>query len=268
MKASISSWSYRAVFDRGQIDLLGFVDEVKRQGADGLEIFPRHVRADDRAGHLKEVAAKAKELGLEISSAIAGNDFARPTAADRAEQVEDMKEWIVAAAGAGIARLNTFTGYHADGADPRMEVWRVIDAYREVCPLAEEHGVLLCIENHSSVCPDADGILSIIRAVGSENLRTNPDPSNFVAGFTARSGRDREAIYTETAKVAPLAANAHLKVGDFADDGEHRFLDVGRIHEIYHRAGYDGHVVLEVYGDAENCADVCAKGLALLRRHM
>jgi len=128
MKASISSWSYRVVFDRGEIDLLGFVDEVKRQGADGLEIFPRHVRADDWAGHLKEAAAKAKELGLEISSAIAGNDFARPTAADRAEQVEDMKEWIVAAAGAGIARLNTFTGYHVDGADPRMEVWRVIDA--------------------------------------------------------------------------------------------------------------------------------------------
>lgn len=268
MKASISSWSYRALFDRGEIDLLGFVDEVKRQGADGLEIFPRHVSPDDRLGHLKEVAARAKDLGLGISSVIAGNDFARPTAADRAEQVENMKQWILAAAGAGIARLNTFTGYHAAGADPLMDVYRVIDAYREVCPLAEEHDVLLCIENHSSVCPDADGIVSIIRAVGSENLRTNPDPSNFVADFTARSDRDREAIYTETAKIAPLAANAHLKVADFTDDGEHRFVDVGRIHDIYRQAGYDGHVVLEVYGDADNCVDVCAKGLALLRKHM
>ena len=268
MKASISSWSYRAVFEKGEIDLLGFVDEVKRQGADGLEIFPRHVGADDRAGHLREAAAKANGLGLEISAAIAGNDFARSTAVERAEQVENMKRWILAASGAGIGRLNTFTGYHAAGADPLMEVWRVIDAYREVCPLAEEHDVLLCIENHSSVCPDADGILSIIRAVGSENLRTNPDPSNFVASFTTRSDRDREAIYTETARIAPLAANAHLKVGDFTDDGEHQFMDVGRIHDIYRQAGYDGHVVLEVYGDAENCAEICAKGLALLRKHM
>ena len=186
MKASVSSWSYRALFDKGEIDLLGFVDEVKRLGADGFEIFPGYVRDDDRAGHLRLVADKAKTLGLEISSAIAGNDFARSTAAERAEQVENMKGWIVAAAGAGIRRLNTFTGYHADGADPMMDVYRVIDAYREVCPLAEAHGVLLCIENHSSVCRDADGLVGILRAVGSEALRTNPDPSNFVANFTAR----------------------------------------------------------------------------------
>jgi len=268
MKASISSWSYRALFDQGEIDLLGFVDEVKRLGADGFEIFPRYVREDDRAAHLKEVAAKAESLALEISSAIAANDFARATAAERAEQVEGMKRWIAAAAEAGIKRLNTFTGYHADGADPLMDVHRVIDAYREVCPLAEEAGVQLCIENHSSVCRDADGLVGILRAVSSDALRTNPDPSNFVANFTARTDAEREAIYTETAKIAPYAANAHLKVGDYADDGEHAFVDVGRIHDIYRQAGYDGHVVLEVYGDAGNCREICEKGIALLRRHL
>jgi len=268
MKASISSWSYRVPFEKGQIDLLGFVDEVHAQGADGFEVLSHHVRVDDRAGHLKEVAAKAAGLGLEISSVIAGNDFARSTAAERGDQVEGMKRWIRAAADAGIRRLNTFTGYHADGADPLMDVYRVVDAYREVCTLAEEHDVLLCIENHSSVGRDADGLLWVLRAVGSENLRTNPDPSNFVADFTTRGEREREAIYTETAKIAPLASNAHLKIGDFTDDGEHAFLDVGRIHDIYRQAGYDGHVVLEVYGEAENCAEICAKGIALLRRHL
>lgn len=268
MKASISSWSYRALLDSGEMDLLGFVDEVKRQGADGFEIFPQHVDADDRAAHLKETAAKAARLGLEISAMIAGNDFARAAAAERAEQVEAMKRWIEASADAGIQRVNCFTGYHAAGQEPMLETWRVIDAYREVCPLAERRGVLLCIENHSSVHPDADGLLQILRAVGSDNLRTNPDPTNFVPEFTVRSERAREGIYTETAKIAPLAANAHLKVGEFTADGEQAFVDTGRLLKILRDAGYDGHVVLEVYGDAANAAEICAKGLALLRKHM
>lgn len=267
MKASVSSWSYRALFDQGKMDLLRFVGEVKRLGGDGLEIFPHHLRRDDPGWHLKQIAVKARRLGLEVSSLIAGNNFALPQASERADQVERMKQWIVQAAKAGITRLNTFTGYHVSGQDPFLEVARVIDGYREVSPEAERHGVLLCIENHSSVCADADGILSIIRAVGSPNLRTNPDPTNFVADFTVRSERAREAIYAEAAKLAPLAANAHLKIGDFSDDGEHAFVDVRRLLDILRQGGYDGHVVLEVYRDAEKAADLCAKGLALLRRH-
>jgi sugar phosphate isomerase/epimerase len=267
MKASISSWSYRKFFDQGKMDLLSFLDEVKRQGADGFEILPGHVNPKDPGGHLKQVAAKAKALGLEISSLIAGNDFARPTAKDRADQVERMKQWIVHAAEAGIRRMNTFTGYHAPGQDPAMDVWRVVDCYREVMPLAEKHGVLLCIENHSSVCRDADGLVWLIQAVGSRNLRTNPDPTNFVPDFTTRNEKTREAIYSETERIAALASNAHLKVGDFKPDGEHAYADVKRILDILRKAGYDGHVVLEVYGPGDDAPEICSKGLALLRRY-
>jgi len=267
VKASISSWSYRSLFDAGKFDLLSFVDEVKRQEADAFEIFPRHVDEDDPAGHLKEVAARAADLGLEISSVIAANDFARPRAAERAEQVERMKGWIACAAGAGIRRLNTFTGYHTDGDDPLMEIHRVIDAYREVAPVAEEHDVLLCIENHSSVARDADTILRIIAAVGSAAVRTNPDFTNFVADFRSRSERFLEAVYTETQKVAPLAANAHLKIADFRTDGEHAYVDFGRLARLLRDAGYDGHVVLEYYGK-DDCIEACTKGVALLRRYL
>ena len=169
MQVSISSWSYRTWFQEGKCDLMSFLDEVKRQGADGLEIFPRHVNRDDPGGHLKQAAGAAEKLGLSIATVIAGNDFARVLAAERAEQVQRMKEWIVQAAKAGIHRLNTFTGYHTPGEDPFVEAVRVIDSYREVMPVAEEHNVLLCIENHSTVCRDADSILAIIRAVGSDN---------------------------------------------------------------------------------------------------
>jgi hydroxypyruvate isomerase len=269
MKASVSSWSYREWFNGGKIDLLGFVDEVKRLGGDGLEIFPKHVNPDDVGGHLKEVADKASAAGLEIASVIAGNDFAVASHSERADTVERMKAWIGHTADAGITRMNTFTGYHRDGQDPVMEAFRVIDCYREVMPIAEDRGVALCIENHSSVAKDADGLLSIIRAVGSDQLKTNPDPSNFVPGFQVVSDRMKEAIYTETEKIVPLAENAHLKIGDFNADGEHTHVDTARFFGLLKAVGYDGHVVLEVYGDSASAPDdACAKGLALLRKYM
>jgi sugar phosphate isomerase/epimerase len=265
MDVSVSSWSYRAWFDDGRCDLASFLEEVKELGSDGLELFPQHVSQDDPGGHLQEVAEKAQEMGLSISALIAGNDFARPLAAERAEQVERMKAWIAHAAEAGIHRMNAFTGYHTSGEDPVLEAFRVVDAYREVAPVAEDRDVLLCLENHSSVCRDADSLLWLIRSVGSGALRTNPDPTNFVPDYQVRSERAREAIYAETEKVAPLMANFHLKVADFTDDGDHAYVDVERLLDILLGVGYDGHVVLEYYG-RDDPQEPCRKGVGLLRR--
>ena len=268
MKVSISAWSYRWFFEQKKMDYASFVDEVKRLGADGLEVFPNYVRADDPGGHIQEIARKARKLGLDISAVIAGNDFARPAASQRAEQVERMKQWIGCTADAGVPRMNVFTGYHVSGQDPFMEAFRVIDAYREVAPVAEARQVLLCIENHSSVNPDADGILRIIQAVGSPNLRTNPDPTNFVPDYPRRPERALDAIYTETEKFSTLMANAHLKVHEFKADGEHAYVSVKRILDIWKKAGYDGHIVLEVAGEPERAPEICAKGIALVRKYI
>ncbi len=269
MKIAVSSWSYRTLLSEDRMDLLGFVDEVARLGADGLEILPGHVDQEDFGAHLKEVAQKAGDTGLGISALIAGNNFALPSVCARAAEVERMKQKIEWAAEAGIWRLNTFTGYHVSGEDPVLDFHRVVDCYRDVAPVAEQHGVTLCIENHSSVCADADGLLHVIRMVDSDSVRTNPDPSNFVQEFACRSAGARERIYSETAKLSPLATNAHLKIGEFDDDGEHAYLDVGRIVGIWREAGYNGYIALEVYGAAADApAETCAKGIALLRKHI
>jgi len=267
MKASISAWSYRYFFEQKKMDYMAFIDEVKRLKADGFEIFPNYVDSENPGGHLKKIAKKAAKVGLEISSVIAGNDFARATARERAEQIDRVKQWIAYTAEAGVGRMNVFTGYHVSGQDPMAEAWRVIDCYREVMPVAERHEMTLCIENHSSVHPDVDGLLAIIRAVGSKFLRTNPDPTNFVPEFSRRSDRALEAVYTETEKFAPLMANGHLKINEFTSTGEHAFVSVKRILDIFRKSGFDGHVVLEVDSQPENAPEICAKGLALLRKY-
>lgn len=266
MKACISSWSYRKWFDEGRCDLLGLLDEAARLKADGLEVFPAHVDEDRYAEQLKEVARRARAMKLEVTSLIVGNDFAVPAAAARAEQVEKMTRAILAAAGARIKRLNVFTGHHTAGQDPAMEAARVIDGFREVCPLAEKKRVLLCLENHSSVARDVDGLLWIIRSIGSRAMRTNPDPTNFCPRFSERSEAEREVIYASAEQYAPNAANAHLKIRDFTRSGEHAHCEVGRLAKIFRQARYKGPVVLEYYGSGDP-ARPNERGIRLLRKY-
>lgn len=265
MKISISAWGYRKWFTEKRCDLLSFLDEVKKQGAEGFEIFPQYVDKTDPAGHLAAIMDKAKRLELEISTLIAGNDFALPKVKDRAAQVEAMVNWIRHASSCGISRLNVFTGYHRPGEEPAMERCRVVDCFREIIPEAEARDVTLCLENHSSVHPDADGILWIMRAVGSVRLRTNPDPTNFVPHFTELSDAVREVIYTETEKIAPVMANAHMKIRDFTPDGNHKHANVKRLLDIFRKNGYDGHIVLEYFGQ-DDPAEPNGRGVELLRR--
>lgn len=271
MKIGISSWSYRKAIESGRMDFIGFVDEVARVGAHGLEIANWHLAGghgepnDDKAAALRKIVDHVNGCGLGVSALIAGNDFALPAVADRAVQVAATIGWIRMAADVGIERVNVFTGYHTDGHDPEMERARVVDCFGEVVPEAEKRGVILCLENHSTVHPDADGLLAIIGQIGSDCLRTNPDPTNFVAGFDRLDDDARERIYTEAAKIAPLAANSHLKINTFTPDGQAEFVDVARILGIYRHVGYDGFIVLEYWGNAEP-EEPNAKGVALLKK--
>jgi sugar phosphate isomerase/epimerase len=266
IKACISSWGYRKWFTEKKCDFLSFLDECKRQGADGFEIFPWHIDRTRFEDEIRGIAAKARDLKLEVSSLIVGNDFAEPPIAKRAEHVDWMVRSIKVAAEVGIARLNVFTGYHKPGQDPEMETARVIDCFREIAPLAEEKGIWLCLENHSSVHPDIDGLLWMMQKIGSRMVVPNPDVSNVCPNYTERSEKERDIIYTSLEKFAPGAKNVHLKVRDFTAAGEHAFLDIPRIAAILKQNAYSGSVVLEYHG-TDDPVEPVAKGLAMVRRH-
>lgn len=271
MQIGISSWSYRRALESGRMNFIDFVDETARLGAHGVEIANWHLvggvagPSSDKAADLKRIVEHARQTNIGISALIAGNDFAQPAAADRARQVADTIGWIRMASDTGIERVNVFTGYHTDGQDPEIERTRVVDGFLEVVPVAEELGVTLCLENHSTVHPDADGLLAIIRQVGSDRLRTNPDPTNFVFGYDRLDDEARERIYTEAEKIAPLAANSHLKINTFDAEGNAEFVDVARILDIYRKAGFDGFIVLEYWGEGEP-EEPNAKGVQVLQR--
>ena len=72
---------------------------------------------------------------------------------------------------------------HPDNAKP--ETFQVlVDSVRQVCDAAEQEGVLLAVEGHAlSILDTPERIRDLIDAVGSETLRFNADPVNFVGSL-------------------------------------------------------------------------------------
>jgi sugar phosphate isomerase/epimerase len=59
----------------------------------------------------------------------------------------------------------------------------LVDSLKQVCAAAEEYGVLLAVEGHVLSILDTPGrVVELIDAVGSDALRFNMDPVNFVSG--------------------------------------------------------------------------------------
>lgn len=264
MLVTISSWSYRNLFTLGAMNYDSYLAEVKRVGADGIEIFPGYLDPQGPMGHVQAIADKAETMGLSVSTLIVRNNFAMPSAQERERQVSHVRTCVVTAAASGIQRLNVFTGEHTDGQDAHEEQRRVVECFRECVPLAEENCITLCLENCSTVGPDADSILAIVAAVDNPVLRTNPDPTNLFHSC----GLTGERIYEETRKLMPLAGSFHLRVGADSFCGADRSgLDLARTVAMLREFGYDGHIVLEHDGGTDPIGD-CERAVATVRRYL
>ena len=264
MRIGVSARGYRKTFQERRMDYAGLLDEAKRIGADGIEIFSTFLDPDRRREQIVEIARSAREQKMDISTLTVGNDFALPTARERANQVDRMVQAIEDASVARILRLNVFVGYHHSGQDPALERMRVIDSFVEAMPLAEKLDITLCIENHGSVIREVDGLLSIIRMVGSPNLKLDASPTNFIRSFFSRDKRAQRGILPETKKAAPMSANVHLKINTFTG-GEANAVPTRQLLDIFRNVGYEGFIVLEYVGRGDP-EEPNRLGVALLRK--
>jgi sugar phosphate isomerase/epimerase len=247
-KIAVSSWGYRAAFAEG-MSWPEFADETKAAGADGFEVHFGYLDRNRLGQQYLWIAELARERGLGISTIIAGNDFGKAAPGERGQEIARFLDYLAVARLADVWRLNVFTAYHQEGQDPAVERARVVDAYRRVMPVAEELGVVCCLENHSSVVSDIDGLLRLIDDVGSPNLVPNPDPTNVVHGYFRREPTDdeRNQVLDAAAHYLRGAGNLHIKV-DTLTDGRPDKVPMDEIVAIAKAAHYEGWIVLEYCG--------------------
>lgn len=243
MRVSCCAYSYRKYLkgDQPEMTLLDFVTTCAEIGFDGVELtsyyFPRPVTPD----YLRQLKRHCFLLGLDVSGTAVGNRFTMPPGPDRDRQVTAVKEWLAYGAQFGAPCMRVFAGgTPKDSTDEQARKW-VAECLEECVPTAEEHGVVLALENHGGVTSTADGVLEILAQVDSEWVGANLDTGNFRTADP----------YADIAKVAPYAVTTHVKTEVRPAGGQRGEADFGRIIEILRGVNYRGYLSIE-YEAAED----------------
>jgi sugar phosphate isomerase/epimerase len=133
---------------------------------------------------------------------------------------------------------------------------RAIAALAPVAAQAEALGIRMGIENHWGITARPEGILEILRGVGSPVLGTCPDLGNIPAGLAA------EAVL---AALVPQAVLLHAKYPVGLRGGEGGWRELARRWEVCRRAGYRGPVTLEYEGWGDPWP-ACGRMASLVRK--
>ena len=134
----------------------------------------------------------------------------------------------------------------------------VISAFEKLVPVAEEHGVVLGLENHWGLGRTAKGVLRIVGAIASPWLQITFDTGNFFE-------RRMEQLVEMASSHHPITL---VQAKTYYGGGRWYTLDIGyeKMAALLRKHGYRGWISLEFEG-REDPMTAIPKSLALLRKH-
>jgi len=205
MHIGLYSVTYRGIWYRGDaLDLSSFLRLAKAQGWEGVELdaerphaAPMDLTADDRA----RLRGLAQDLDLPISAVSPNCDLSSPIPSQREAMLCYVRECItlardlgapickIFAAWRGITLHDGLATYHDTHAFDQYRFWRgdrrpfVVDGLCELSKFAEDHGVVLALQNHGpDIVSCYQDVLGLIDEVGSPafkaclDISIEPDP--------------------------------------------------------------------------------------------
>jgi sugar phosphate isomerase/epimerase len=198
MKIGLYSITYRGIWYRGgAVGLLDLVRLAKRQGWEGLELdaerphaAPMDLSTDER----KRLRDFAGELGVELCAVSPNCDLSSPVPVQREAMICYVRECIklaqdvgapickVFAAWRGITLYDGLATYDDTYGYDQYGFWKgdrrrfVVESMRELCKVAEDHGIVLAMQNHGpDVVNRYQDVLSLIGEVGSPAFKACMD---------------------------------------------------------------------------------------------
>lgn len=265
--ATYSYWHFRPP----KVTIETVIDKAAELGAEGVDVLHRQMDSED-AAYVRKLKRHALSRGVALVCLSIHQDFVDPSAEERLKNVKHTIKCIELAAQLGIpcirlnsGRWNTIASFDdlmkARGEEPVLPGYTEADGFKwcidcvEQClPKAEEHGVVLAMENHWGLTRTPEGLLRIVDAVKSPWLGALMDTGNFL-----------ENPYERLEQIAPKTVFVQAKT--YFGGGEWYTLDLDykRIAKILADVGYSGYVSLEFEGK-ENPDRAVPKSLDLLRR--
>jgi L-ribulose-5-phosphate 3-epimerase len=240
MKLGLCSWSYHKSLESDKLGFIGLLNLCARElKVDGIDIIADHLPKTDKKS-LKEYKTLAADLNLTIVCLSPANNFGKPKANERKEEVKAVKKWLDVAYVLGVPALRIFAGWPWPYEDSERLWPTMVDCIRDCEVKAKETGVVLAIEPHNDggFLPTAVDTLRLIKEIDSEWVKINLDTGNY---------QDAD-IYKGIEDTIAYAPHMHAKVHHMSDDGKELEFDYDRIFSIIKKADYRGFFSLEFEG--------------------
>ncbi|MFI6693029.1 sugar phosphate isomerase/epimerase family protein [Streptomyces sp. NPDC050433] len=210
-------------------------------------------RVEALASALKVSGVRVLTVPIDVGDLAGGN------VGTRERDVARIERWFAVARRLGATYVRVKTGSPITGAAAE-ERSGLVASLRTLAVSAERDGMRLLVENHGGPGSDPDFLLGLRAEVGPEHLGILLDLGNFepvstigharLTGETVdESGVDREPVYENIARLAPVADLVHAKAYDPTSDGS-PLLDLDRALGIVSASGYEGSVSIEWEGVA------------------
>jgi sugar phosphate isomerase/epimerase len=264
-----------------RMSLFQWLDLAATLGIDGVELYPRFFESLGKP-YLDRVRFVLRDNGLAMPMLCCSPDFTRPEASQREVEIDQARRMIALTAELGGRYCRVLSGQNRPGLDPAQAMRWVVESISALREHAEQHGVVLVIENHykdglwlhPEWAQSHERYLAILDAVPW--LKAQYDPSNAIV-----AGEDQYALLERVLpRVATVqASDRYLEGGSVEDlrrlaaDPAHGYApflkhgvigrgmnDYDRIFSTLTRAGFDGWISIE-----DGDGDTIEQGMANLR---
>ncbi len=255
--------------------VLECIDIAAELGFDGVEILHNQME-DESPAMLQRLKARAHSLGMTLMGFSTHQGFLYADVTERQANIDRTIRQVELASAMGIPTMRINTGRWGtsesftalmdnkgiepvpDGLSEEQGFEWVIDSIEQILPAAEQHGVVLGLENHWGLGRTADGVLRIVDAIDSPWLQITLDTGNF---FENRF----EQLQTMAASDVPITL---VQAKTYYGGGRWYTLDIdyGRIAAMLQQAEYRGWISLEFEGREDPSMGV-PKSLEMLREH-
>jgi len=218
-----------AAFPKGFMDdlcvhrtmsLSQWIDLAATLGVDGLEFYVGFL--EDDLAFLKHTKSALEKHGLAMPMLCCSPDFTQSDPALLQAEIDREKRMIELTAFFGGRFCRVLSGQRRAGLSRTDGVAQVVRVIKSILPFAEEHGVVLTIENHykdnywqfPEFAQKMDVFAEIVDQIDSPSFGVNYDPSNaFLAGDDPLALLDR----VKHRVVSMHASDRYLKSGTLED---------------------------------------------------
>ena len=244
--------------DTPQLDTLASIRWAAEAGFDAVDVtayyipgysnteMPTLPDAEIKA-YARQIRQLAGQLGIEISGTGYQNNFADPSAARRALDVERGKYWIDVAAEMGAPVIRVFSG--PVPTDINSLGWetvareRIVPAVRQLAEYGAAKGVQIGLQNHGDMTATAGQTIQLLKWIDHDNVGIVND-TGYYRPFRYTTGLDYD-WYADIAEVLPYSNNFQVKKRPAGAETD-TTMDLDKLFTDVRYSDYRGYIPVEL----------------------